>query len=135
MTEGAGSEHIRLELLQLRRLEVALLVEATTLILLVGVAVPLRHLAGKPAAVTVMGPIHGLAFVAYIWTVFQTVAEGGWRRSEWLRLVATAFVPFAGYAYLSLIRRKAEALALAPAGGRCSMGHPCPETAGQRWNR
>lgn len=118
MTEGAGSEHIRLELLQLRRLEVASLVEATTLILLVGVAVPLRHLAGKPAAVTVMGPIHGLAFVAYIWTVFQAVAKGGWRRSEWLRLVDTAFVPFAGYANLSLIQRKAEALALAPAGAR-----------------
>ena len=118
MTKGAGPEHIRLERLQLRRLELASLVEATTLILLVGVAVPLKHLAGHPVAVAVMGPVHGFAFVAYIWTVLQTVAEGGWRRPEWLRLVATAFVPFAGYANLALIRRKAGALALAPARAR-----------------
>ncbi len=112
MMEDAGSEHIRLELLQLRRLEVASLVEATTLILLVGMAVPLRHLAGKPLAVTVMGPVHGLAFAAYVWTVLQTTAGGGWRKPEWLRLVATAFVPLAGYTNLSLIRRKVKALAL-----------------------
>ena len=118
MTEGAGAERIRLERLQLRRLEAASLVEATTLVLLVGVAVPLRHLAGKPLAVTVMGPVHGLAFAAYIWTVLQTTAGGGWERREWLRLLATAFVPLAGYANLPLIRRKAAALALAPAGAR-----------------
>ena len=107
----AGPEHIRLELAQLRRLEAASLIEATTLILLVGVAVPLKHLAGQPLAVTVMGPVHGLAFAAYIWTVLQTTAGGGWRRHEWLRLLATAFVPLAGYANLSLIRRKGSALA------------------------
>ena len=112
MMEDAGPEHIRLELLQLRRLELALLVEAATLILLVGIAVPLRHLLGKPLAVTVMGPVHGLAFAAYLWTIIQTAAGGGWRKPEWLRLMATAFVPFAGYTNLSLIRRKAKALAL-----------------------
>lgn len=114
--EAARAEHVRLERSQLRRLEVASLVEATTLILLVGVAVPLKHFAGQPGAVTVMGPAHGLAFAAYVWTVVQTVAGGGWRTPEWLRLVVTAFVLFAGYTNLSLIRRKAEALTLAPSG-------------------
>ena len=113
MMEAAGSVQVRLELAQLRRLEVASLVEATTLVLLVGVAVPLKHLAGLPLAVTVMGPLHGLAFTAYVWTVLQTTAGGGWRQIEWLRLLVTAFVPFAGYANLPLIRRKAEALAQA----------------------
>ena len=113
MTGRAEAEHIRLELMQLRRLEIASLIEATTLVLLVGVAVPLRHLAGKSLAVTVMGPAHGLAFAAFLWTVLQTAAGGGWQRREWLRLVATAFVPFAGYANLPLIRRKAKALTLA----------------------
>ncbi len=57
--DAAGPEHVRLERSQLRRLEVVSLVEATTLIFLVGVAVPLKHFAGEPAAVTVMGPVHG----------------------------------------------------------------------------
>ena len=113
MTGTAGAERIRLERAQLRRLEAASLVEATTLLLLVGVAVPLRHLAGQPGAVTVMGPVHGLAFAAYVWTVLQTTAGGGWHRREWLRLLATAFVPFAGFANLPLIRRKERALAAA----------------------
>ena len=118
--KAVGSGHIRLELAQLRWLEVASLVEATTLVLLVGVAVPLRHLAGLPGAVKVLGPLHGLAFAAYLWTVLQTVAGGGWRRAEWLRLVASAFLPLAGYFNLPLIRRKAAALAAgsAPAGAR-----------------
>ena len=101
---------LRLERAQLRRLEAASCVEATTLVLLVGVAVPLKHLARVPVAVTIMGPVHGFAFTAYLWTVLQTVAGGGWRRPEWLRLVAAAFVPFAGYANLPLIRRKAAAV-------------------------
>ena len=116
--ETTGCRHVRLELTQLRRLEAASLVEATTLVLLVGVAVPFKHLAGMPVAVTVVGPIHGLAFAAYVWTVLQTVAGGGWRRAEWLRLLVAAFVPFAGYASLPLIRRRAESLALAQVGTR-----------------
>ena len=103
----AGAE---LELAQLRRLELASLVEATTLILLVGVAVPLKHFAGRPEAVTVMGPVHGIAFCFYVWTLVQTVAGGDWRPAEWLRLAVTAFVPSAGYTNLAMIRRKAAAL-------------------------
>ena len=118
MISVAGPEHVQLELAQLRRLEAASLVEATTLVLLIGVAVPLKHLAGISLAVTVMGPVHGLAFAAYLWTVLQTVAGGGWQRAEWLRLLAVAFVPFAGYASLPMIRRKAETVALPQAGTR-----------------
>ena len=118
MTEATRSAQVRCELAQLRYLEVASLVEASTLVLLVGVAVPLKHLAGLPLAVTLLGPLHGLAFAAYVWTVLQTVVGGGWRRSEWLRLVVTAFVPFAGYANLPLIRKKAEVLVLAQAAMR-----------------
>ena len=118
MSEIAGSEHLALEAAQLRRLEVASLVEATTLILLVGIAVPLKHLAGQPLGVTVMGPVHGIAFCFYVWTVVQTIAGGGWTRPEWIRLVVTAFVPIAGYTNLPLIRRKMNAVRLGGAQAR-----------------
>jgi Domain of unknown function (DUF3817) len=59
----------RLELGQLRRPKTASLVEGLTLVLLVCVAVPLRHLAGWPVVTAVMGPVHGLAFLFYVWTV------------------------------------------------------------------
>ena len=110
MTKADTRAGLKLELAQLRRLELASLVEATTLVLLVGVAVPLKHFAGRPELVTVMGPVHGIAFCFYVWTLVQTVAGGDWRPVEWLRLAVTAFVPLAGYTNLVLIRRKAAAL-------------------------
>lgn len=111
VTPMAEETGIALELAQLRRLEVASFVEATTLLLLIGVAVPLKHFAGQPLAVRIGGPIHGIAFCFYVWTVLQTVVGGNWTRREWIRLIAAAFVPLAGYSSLILIRRKVQALA------------------------
>lgn len=48
------------------RLRVLALIEGTSLLVLVGVAVPLKHLAHLPQATRVAGMIHGLAFVAYV---------------------------------------------------------------------
>lgn len=87
-----GDEHA-----QLRRLKLACIVEGTTLLLLLLIAVPLKHLCGWPTGVQVMGPVHGLAFVAYLWTVVQTVSGARWRRVEVVRLVLLAMLPLGGY--------------------------------------
>lgn len=110
-----ASHHEPLELDQLRRLRVVSVVEALTLIVLVAVAVPLKHLAGRPRVAAVMGPVHGLAFLAYLWTAVETVAGGGWSRAEVVRLFATAVVPFGGFANGALLRRRAARLARAAA--------------------
>lgn len=95
---------------QLRRLEILSIVEATTLVLLVCVAVPLKHLFAWPIGSQILGPVHGLAFLVYGWTALQTVAGGGWRGREVVRLFIVAFVPFAGYFNIAWLRRRAEAL-------------------------
>ena len=95
-----------LERAQLRRLRLASLGEATTLILLVGVAVPLKHLAGQPLGVRVMGPVHGLVFLAYLWTAVQTVSGGGWSGRDIARLLVGGLVPFGGFLNMPLLRRK-----------------------------
>ncbi|CAO4152318.1 DUF3817 domain-containing protein [Methylorubrum extorquens] len=93
----------------LQGLGIAAAAEATTLLLLVGVAVPLKHLGDWPAAVQVLGPIHGLAFVAYLWLVLQSLGAGLLSRGEAARLALSAFVPVAGYLVArSLGRRTAE---------------------------
>lgn len=94
------------EIGQIRRLELVSMLEATTLIILVAIAVPLKHLAGWPLPVQLMGPVHGLAFLFYTWTVLQTVAGGGWRPIEITRLVFVAFIPFAGFFNIPWLRRK-----------------------------
>src|SRR3954471_21256618 len=79
--------------LLLRILSVA---EAATLLALVGVAVPLKHLYGWPQAVAVMGPVHGLAFLLFGWTLLRTAAAHDWPRAEILRAALLACVPFGG---------------------------------------
>lgn len=100
------AERRRIELAQLRRLELASCGEAITLVLLVCVAVPLKHLGGYPIGVRVMGPIHGMMFLAYVWVAVQTVAGGGWRATETARLFVGAFVPFGGFFNLPFLARK-----------------------------
>ncbi len=99
---GGQSEEIR----QLRRLKIMSIAEATTLLLLVIIAVPLKYAAGWPVAVKLMGPVHGLTFLAYLWTALATVAGGGWRPIEVVRLLVMACVPFGGFTLMPLIRRK-----------------------------
>lgn len=101
-------ENVHRKTRPLQGLGIAAAAEATTLLLLVGVAVPLKHLGGWPAAVQVLGPIHGLAFVAYLWLVLQSLGAGLLSRGEAARLALSAFVPVAGYlAARSLGRRTA----------------------------
>lgn len=98
---------------QLRRLHLAALAEGATLIVLLGIAAPLKHLAGQPGLVTVMGPLHGLAFLYYLWTMANTAAGEDWTRAEVGRMVACAMVPFGAWFSIRLVRRKAAALASA----------------------
>jgi integral membrane protein len=48
----------------IRKLRIAGLIEGTTLLVLLLIAVPLKHIGGIPQFVSVMGPLHGAAFIA-----------------------------------------------------------------------
>ena len=91
----------------LRRLRAFALAEGTTLLLLLFVAVPLKHLAGWPTGVTWMGPVHGLAFLAYLWALCEAMSSGAWRGGEVVRLFLAALVPFGVWFSLRQIHRKA----------------------------
>jgi integral membrane protein len=69
-------------------------IEGTTLLVLIGVAVPLKHLGGWPQGVSFMGPAHGFAFLVYLACVVETVASGGWTPVQAMRLVVVSLVPF-----------------------------------------
>jgi len=99
------------ELAQLRRMRAASVLEGTTLLLLLGVAVPLKHLAGLPIATSIMGSVHGIAFVLYVWMLIQTVSGGGWTRVEALRMVVAAFIPFGAFVNERSLARRQTSLA------------------------
>ena len=96
---------IRDELAQLRRMRVACLLEGVTLVLLLLVAVPLRHLGGYRVATMIFGPIHGMAFLFYSWTLTQTVAAGAIPGREAARMFFAACIPFGSLFYVRALRR------------------------------
>jgi integral membrane protein len=95
---------------QLRRMRLASVLEATTLALLVFIAVPLKHVFGMPQFVSAMGPVHGLAFLFYIWMLIQSHFQLRWTGAEWLRMVAFAFIPLAGFVNERLLKRREDSL-------------------------
>ncbi len=91
---------------QLRRIRAVSLLEGVTLVILVFVAVPLKHLAGIDAATATMGPIHGTAFLIYIWTLAHTASFFGWRKGEIFRLFLFAAVPLGAVANARWLKHK-----------------------------
>ncbi|WP_416546473.1 DUF3817 domain-containing protein [Limnohabitans sp. DCL3] len=91
----------------MRPLRVASWAEGATLLLLMLVAVPLKRLADMPEAVSLMGPIHGAAFVAYVLMVLFYAWKGHLRGHAVPLLVMAAFVPFGAFFVGSLFRAKA----------------------------
>lgn len=82
---------------QLRKMRLASLMEGSSLLLLLAVAVPLKHLAGISIAVSVMGPVHGIAYLLYVWLLAQMLSSGDWTQKEVMRMAVVALVPFGAF--------------------------------------
>jgi integral membrane protein len=98
---------------RIRWIQIAAHFEGATLLFLLIVAVPVKHLAGFPAIVSVVGPIHGIAFLFYLWVVATAASGGEWKGGEIVRLLLAAVVPFGPFLNAKLMERKAAALELA----------------------
>ncbi|WP_312049828.1 DUF3817 domain-containing protein [Acinetobacter courvalinii] len=80
---------------KLQRLRLASILEAVTLLLLFVVAIPVKYAFDLPVATKIMGPIHGVAFLFYLWNLISTTAV--WSKAELLRLFILAFIPLGGF--------------------------------------
>ena len=101
-------------LLNLHCLRWASLAEGATLILLMCLAVPLKRMAGMPEFVTLMGPLHGAAFLIYVAMVMRAASISLLSAVETGQLLMVAFVPFGAFFMAGLFRRKSAALAVTP---------------------
>jgi integral membrane protein len=93
-----------------RLLKAVSLAESGTLAALVFIAVPLKHLAHIDFAMRVLGPIHGLTFLLYLWVLMQAVSAGGWRGNEIGRMIVVAMIPLAGFFNQPWLGKKLSAL-------------------------
>jgi integral membrane protein len=81
----------------LRAFRVVSLAEATSFLILLLVAMPLKYAADLPFAVQIMGPIHGVLFLGYVALVFMTRDRLRWSPSRTVLALVAAVLPVAPY--------------------------------------
>ncbi|HUQ01515.1 MAG TPA: DUF3817 domain-containing protein [Kofleriaceae bacterium] len=69
------------------------ILEGVSFLLLLFVAMPLKYAADQPVAVKILGPIHGVLFIAYGVLLYDIILEKVWPRRTIFFAVAAAFLP------------------------------------------
>ncbi|GGT57696.1 putative membrane protein YdzA [Actinomadura citrea] len=71
--------------------------EAFSFLLLLLVAMPLKYGADAPIGVQVMGPVHGVLFMAYVGLVFLVREQLGWDLGRTVLALGAAVLPVAPF--------------------------------------
>nr|WP_084693072.1 DUF3817 domain-containing protein [Actinomadura atramentaria] len=102
-----------------RVFRVVSIAEATSFLLLLLVAMPLKYAADFPAAVSVVGMLHGVLFLAYVGSVYFVREELGWSWGRTLAALVASVLPVAPY---FVERRWASSPASAQSGAAEAVG-------------
>jgi integral membrane protein len=86
----------KLRRVNLRNFRYVALSEATTFLALL-VASVIKNTGGSEAGVQILGPIHGLLFIAYVVLALNLRSEAGWSNKQTFWILVGAVLPFGGY--------------------------------------
>lgn len=87
------------------RLRAIALVEGVSYLVLLGVAMPLKYLAGSPEAVKAVGWAHGVLFVLFLISLAEVAFKRRWRLVRVFVAFVAALVPFGTFALDARLRR------------------------------
>ena len=76
------------------RLRLLGLLEGISLLVLIGVAVPLKYLNNDPSLVRAIGPVHGLLFLLFVLNTLRVGVEYHWRFSTTWKVLLACIIPF-----------------------------------------
>jgi integral membrane protein len=76
------------------RLRALGMLEAVSFLILLGVAMPLKYLAGLPLAVKIAGLLHGLLFLAFCMVLLETQQAQKWPMRWTSVVLIAALLPF-----------------------------------------
>lgn len=95
--------------MNLRNFGYVALIEATTFLLLLGASY-LKRAHDEPIGVEVLGPIHGILFIAYVVIALVIREECGWDGKTTALILLGAVLPFGGYFVDRWIERNRDLL-------------------------
>jgi integral membrane protein len=84
------------------------LAEAISFLVLLGVAMPLKYLAGQPLAVKLAGWAHGVLFVTFCAALVQAMVAARWPLGRGALVFVGALLPFGPFVMDGRMRRYAE---------------------------
>ncbi|MEU6037077.1 MULTISPECIES: DUF3817 domain-containing protein [Actinomadura] len=81
----------------MRALRVVSIAEATSFLVLLLIAMPFKYMGDMPQGVSVVGPIHGVLFLAYVGLVFVAREQLGWDLRRTVLALVAAVLPVAPF--------------------------------------
>ncbi|MCU7613708.1 DUF3817 domain-containing protein [Chryseobacterium sp. GMJ5] len=80
------------------RLRIIAILEGISLLILVGIAVPMKYALGNTSLVKTMGPVHGGLFLLFLFNTLSVGVEQKWKFKEttWKVLLA-CMIPFGSF--------------------------------------
>ncbi|MCR9084256.1 DUF3817 domain-containing protein [Algoriphagus sp. NF] len=81
------------------------LIEGISFLVLLFIAMPLKYIYELPMAVTVVGWIHGVLFVIYIYVVFPTASKLKWNFSRTFFALIASVLPFGPFIFDRNLRK------------------------------
>jgi integral membrane protein len=94
----------------LRQLRLVALLEGSSFLILLFVAMPLKYLAGLPLAVRVVGSIHGALFLLFLAALYRAARARAWPRRRSLSAFLASILPFGTFVFDASLRREIESL-------------------------
>ena len=77
------------------RLRLLAILEGFSLIILVFVSIPLKHIYGVTALSSFLGPVHGIFFLLFMMTTISVGVENEWAfKSTTWKILLACFIPF-----------------------------------------
>jgi len=98
----------------LRQLRLVALLEGTSFLVLLCVAMPLKYLAGLPLAVRMVGSVHGLLFLVFLAALYRAGRARRWPPRRWLIAFISSVVPFGTFVFDGSLRREIAAVTSSP---------------------
>ena len=82
--------------------------EGISLLVLMGIAMPLKYLAESPGMVTIVGWIHGVLFVVFMIAVLIVYKQRKWRFKKIIIAFIAALLPFGTFVFDRQLRAEEE---------------------------
>ena len=107
----------------LRQLRLVALLEGSSFILLLFVAMPLKYLAGLPLAVRLVGSVHGALFIWFVAALYRAARARDWPRSRSVTAFAASILPFGTFVFDASLRREIDGIKAAAGTGTLTEWH------------